>query len=57
MFPSPIMPKARWRYQMFNMYPDSARCHPLGRSVMRWEIRPQYAGQQEELRLPAVAQA
>ncbi|WP_181945641.1 TraU family protein, partial [Klebsiella pneumoniae] len=26
-----------WRYQMVNMYPDSGQCHPLGRSVMRWE--------------------
>ncbi|HIE1345217.1 TPA: conjugal transfer pilus assembly protein TraU [Serratia marcescens] len=37
-YPSPIMPKERWRYQMVNMYPDSARCHPMGRSVMRWEV-------------------
>ncbi|CNI65154.1 conjugal transfer pilus assembly protein TraU [Yersinia aleksiciae] len=37
-YPSPIIPKERWRYQMVNMYPDSARCHPMGRSVMRWEV-------------------
>lgn len=36
-YPSPILPKARWRYQMVNMYPDSGQCHPFGRSVMRWE--------------------
>lgn len=36
-YPSPIIPKERWRYQMVNMYPDSGQCHPLGRSVMRWE--------------------
>ena len=36
-YPSPIIPKTRWRYQMVNMYPDSGQCHPLGRSVMRWE--------------------
>ncbi|EIW1915980.1 conjugal transfer pilus assembly protein TraU, partial [Klebsiella pneumoniae] len=36
-YPSPIIPKERWRYQMVNMYPDSAQCHPLGRTVMRWE--------------------
>lgn len=42
-YPSPILPKERWRYQMVNMYPDSGQCHPFGRSVMRWEtekIRP-----------------
>lgn len=37
-YPSPIIPKERWRYQMVNMYPDSGQCHPLGRSVMRWEV-------------------
>ncbi|SLX22654.1 conjugal transfer pilus assembly protein TraU [Klebsiella pneumoniae] len=36
-YPSPIIPKERWRYQMVNMYPDSGQCHPVGRSVMRWE--------------------
>lgn len=36
-YPSPIIPKERWRYQMVNMHPDSGQCHPLGRSVMRWE--------------------
>jgi conjugal transfer pilus assembly protein TraU len=37
-YPSPIIPKERWRYQMVNMYPDVAQCHPFGRSVMGWEI-------------------
>lgn len=37
-YPSPILPKERWRYQMVNMYPDVAQCHPVGRTVMRWEI-------------------
>lgn len=53
-YPSPILPKERWRYQMVNMYPDSGQCHPFGRSVMRWEtgkIRPT----QRKLRLPDVA--
>ncbi|CDW60640.1 TrbC Ftype and TraU domain containing protein [Trichuris trichiura] len=36
-YPSPILPKERWRYQMVNMYPDSGQCHPFGRSVTRWE--------------------
>lgn len=36
-YPSPILPKERWRYQMVNMYPDVAACHPVGRTVMRWE--------------------
>ncbi|WP_236273009.1 TraU family protein, partial [Escherichia coli] len=30
-YPSPILPKERWRYQMVNMYPDSGQCHPFGR--------------------------
>lgn len=37
-YPSPIIPKERWRYQMVNMYPDVAACHPMGRSVLRWEV-------------------
>lgn len=36
-YPSPIMPKDRYRYQMVNMYPDTAMCHPFGRTVMRWQ--------------------
>lgn len=37
-YPSPIIPKERWRYQLVNKYPDAGQCHPLGRSVMRWEM-------------------
>lgn len=37
-YPSPIMPKDRYRYQMVNMYPDTALCHPFGRSVMHWQV-------------------
>lgn len=37
-YPSPILPKSRWRYQMVNRFPDTAQCHPMGRSVMRWEV-------------------
>lgn len=36
-YPSPIIPKGRWRYQMVNMYPDVVQCHPFGQTVMRWE--------------------
>ncbi|RSK63193.1 conjugal transfer protein TraU [Enterobacter huaxiensis] len=36
-YPSPIIPKTRWRYQMVNTHPDVAQCHPFGRTVMRWE--------------------
>lgn len=36
-YPSPVMPKDRYRYQMVNMYPDTAMCHPFGRSVMHWQ--------------------
>ncbi|HDF2344378.1 TPA: conjugal transfer pilus assembly protein TraU [Morganella morganii] len=37
-YPSPVMPKDRYRYQMVNMYPDTAMCHPFGRSVMHWQV-------------------
>ncbi|AGO57702.1 protein TraU (plasmid) [Serratia plymuthica 4Rx13] len=36
-YPSPIIPKERYRYQMVNMVPDVAACHPFGRTTMRWE--------------------
>ncbi|EAT8443235.1 conjugal transfer protein TraU [Salmonella enterica] len=36
-YPSPIIPKSRWRYHLVNKYPDAGQCHPLGRSVTRWE--------------------
>lgn len=36
-YPSPIIPKERYRYQMVNMYPNASQCHPFGRSVMRWQ--------------------
>ena len=36
-YPSPIMPKDRFRYQMVNMHPDTKACHPFGRTVMAWE--------------------
>lgn len=37
-YPSPIIPKSRWRYQMVNMIPDVLQCHPFGRTVMLWEV-------------------
>ncbi|EBG6962455.1 conjugal transfer protein TraU, partial [Salmonella enterica subsp. enterica] len=36
-YPSPIIPKDRYRYQMVNMHPDTNACHQFGRSVMTWE--------------------
>lgn len=36
-YPTPVIPKGRWRYQMTNMFPDVAWCHPLGRTTMVWE--------------------
>ena len=36
-YPSAIIPKSRYRYQMVNTIPDANQCHPLGRSVMRWQ--------------------
>ncbi|WP_336803988.1 conjugal transfer pilus assembly protein TraU [Erwinia aphidicola] len=35
-YPSPIIPKERWRYQMVNMTPDTASCHPFGASTQSW---------------------
>ena len=37
-YPSPIVPKERYRYQLINPIPDANNCHPYGRSVMRWQI-------------------
>ncbi|HFF8972820.1 conjugal transfer pilus assembly protein TraU [Serratia bockelmannii] len=37
-YPTVIMPKSRYRYQMVNTIPDANQCHPLGRSVMRWQV-------------------
>ncbi|MTC74223.1 conjugal transfer pilus assembly protein TraU [Providencia sp. wls1919] len=36
-YPSPIIPKERWRYQMVNPIPDVAQCHPFGRTAMMWQ--------------------
>jgi len=35
-YPSAIVPKERWRYQMVNKHPDVAACHPFGRTTTRW---------------------
>lgn len=35
-YPSPIIPKDRYRYQMVNMLPDSAQCHPFGETTQAW---------------------
>lgn len=37
-YPSPIIPKDRYRYQLVNMLPDAGACHPFGRSTLRWEL-------------------
>lgn len=37
-YPTPVIPKERWRYQMTNMIPDIAWCHPIGRSTMIWGL-------------------
>jgi conjugal transfer pilus assembly protein TraU len=36
-YPSPVIPKSRWRYQMVNMLPDALSCHPFGQSTLTWE--------------------
>jgi len=35
-YPSPIIPKDRYRYQMVNMIPDVAQCHPFGETTQIW---------------------
>ncbi|QOI58040.1 conjugal transfer pilus assembly protein TraU [Rouxiella badensis] len=35
-YPSPIIPKDRYRYQMVNMIPDIAQCHPFGETTQVW---------------------
>ncbi|ARW85429.1 conjugal transfer pilus assembly protein TraU [Aeromonas salmonicida] len=35
-YPSAIVPKERWRYQMVNVHPDVASCHPFGRTTTVW---------------------
>lgn len=37
-YPSPIVPKERYRYQLINPIPDANNCHPYGRSVLRWQV-------------------
>lgn len=54
-YPSPIIPKERYRYQMVNMFPDSTACHPLGASVLRWEAG-RNPPNSRKLRLPPLAQ-
>jgi len=36
-YPSPIIPKSRWRYQMVNTLPDPLACHPFGQSTLTWQ--------------------
>lgn len=36
-YPTPIMPKSRYRYQLVNTIPDASQCHPFGHMVSTWE--------------------
>ena len=38
-YPSPIIPKDRWRYQMVNMYPEATNCHPFGAITQTWGMK------------------
>ncbi|PVO40562.1 conjugal transfer pilus assembly protein TraU, partial [Salmonella enterica] len=38
-YPSPIIPKDRWRYQMVNMFPESTNCHPFGATTQTWGVK------------------
>ncbi|CAO94962.1 conjugal transfer pilus assembly protein TraU [Erwinia tasmaniensis] len=35
-YPSPIIPKDRYRYQMVNMIPDAHQCHAFGSTTQLW---------------------
>ncbi|AVE61426.1 conjugal transfer pilus assembly protein TraU [Citrobacter farmeri] len=37
-YPSPIVPKTRWRYQQTIMIPDVIKGHPFGASTITWEM-------------------
>lgn len=37
-YPSPIVPKTRWRYQQTIMIPDILMGHPYGASTVTWEM-------------------
>ncbi len=41
-YPSAIMPKSRYRYQMTNVLADATSCHPFGHTVTSWEIGHNY---------------
>lgn len=43
-YPSPIIPKSRYRYQMVNPLPTTGQsgCHPLGAGTFTWEAFHQY---------------
>lgn len=43
-YPSPILPKSRYRYQLTNTLPDAASCHPFGQSTTLWETGHMYPG-------------
>lgn len=36
-YPSPIMAKSRYRYELVNTIPDGDQCHPFGHLVSTWE--------------------
>lgn len=36
-YPTPILPKSRYRYQMSGPIPDAAWCHPYGTTTTIWE--------------------
>ena len=37
-WPTPILPKSRYRYQLSRIIPDSAWCHPYGTTTAIWEM-------------------
>ncbi len=36
-YPTPFLPKSRYRYQMTNTIPAAFFCHPFGRTTLAWE--------------------
>lgn len=37
-YPSAVLPKSRYRYELVNTIPEADQCHPFGQSTTLWEI-------------------
>jgi len=41
-YPTPILPKSRYRYQMTNLLAKADKCYPFGHTVATWETGHNY---------------